>query len=1305
MATKNSLLSSIIILLMLLVIPTAGHTVSDVFDYTFSDGRILSLRYSFSGEDIELEQKTESQAYYKGWIEKGGTFTASATISGSDGYAIRMGCKFYDKHRRKIDEKYDGGSNNYSCSFTMPEDAVEAECYIESVGCLAEIHYRVISESTSTIIDDDDGDGDGDDEEEEDEDDEDDEEGDDYEEDNDAEEEAGIKDYIIPISVGVLLLGGGAVVANNQRKKKKKDKKKDKKKKDDEDNQSDQLEMRLHKAFGDTLIQGGNSEYVYACIIRHPTNGAKYVDNELTSRIQISAGDQYMAVEEKGVVNGWKSAIVQAPENQEPPEEGIVKFRLASAEASYTNNIHFRIMKSGILFAQENLTLPARYEKEVRLPFVAVGMNDGSAKVKITITEEKGGAETKDYSVKVEWNATNKVYEAVIKDLCQNEKDDEGVPGNFIGYKINIEATNDKKRTVKGDLPLYRYYMGLVLNINPEVHCYLEEHNPMRHELVQTPIIRNGKEYVPAENKCLLKLYDWDEEKHAIYVIDPEPVDLKFTLKELDEIGGIQGAYQDIFSSSHMQAGLEMALPGMIGMAGISDLVVDAHNTVISERQAQQQKHIEQQKMIEGLGLSLQARWNSAGEGHMYYILSCRKGMLKAPNRFNTVVEVTALHNGQTYTYKRVVQLMSQPRRSKSDPSYDYALKRDKEIMEELFKIEKAIQLAGLSIRLAPLVAFIDLQHDYYKADFGYDEENFNNICKTYAAVMDREAQEANEAAKEPEGLFNITMDWIMRIDRNLHDMQSTMHDVVLVDKVPLLGWSIRLDVVWRVSFGLGTFGMSEMAFMLIEIPAEMKKYVDRGGDSAWGAFYVGAKIATEAYIMEAYAAAKMLGAKAIAKGVGKGAKGMWQMTKGVTRGGMKELGKETWNVMAKEVVTGVKGWALAQTSWNKGMLENSAQEYAKKMMDNLRGNPNSRLSAAERVAQRQAMRNIENLQTITEMCNINPTKANLQLKNKIVLECQADKMTMALMKNDKLLANNRLLKGVNFQATRAKFNHVMKSIYDEVDKNMLRDLSEASKVPIEKIKIMRTSSSNGSDLLVGKTTTFDRDVTYYYVKDGKVYYFDQTLTEQLYAKNFRNTIVKRTTGSVPEIIDLSQLTPQELTRWKALEAQRGYDILKLYDQTPLEDIFGHAESYGVDVQRLVNPTLRGEDLLDPHKVAKTMMEKGQSRFNDAHKLWAKADGMPEGLARDRMYCRAIGEMREGCRQQVKVFDILCDRDRIRNVFTVVPEDLRKAVELMRTLSETPSATLSKVEEGLGKLGFTMESVTKATYELCIKIG
>lgn len=1291
------------LLLLLAMLLVATNVVADEYSRSITGGRQIediNYTYRISGGKIKLEQKGDSYADYKGFIEEGGDISISASfLFKNEGARIDIYCKFYDKHRREIGLDGTNGYGSVSFSFALPEDAVEAECTIQFAACgRADIHYRVEHDSNSSeqggLVG-------GDDDEEDDEDeDEDDEDYEDYEEDNDAEEEAGIKDYIIPIAIGVLILGGGAVVANNQRKKKKKDKKKDKK--DDEEKQPDQLEMRLHKDFGDTLIQGGDSEYVYACIIRHPKDGGEYVDDELTSRIQISAGDNYMAVEEQGVINGWKYAIVQAPENQDPPEEGIVRFRLASAEASYTNNIHFHIVKSGILFAQENLTLPARHEKEVRLPFVAVGMNDGTANIKITITEEHGGAETKDYSVRVEWNATNRVYEAVIKDLCQNEKDNEGVPGNFIPYKINIEATNDKKRTVKGELPLYRYYMGLVLQMKPEVNCFLEEHDPMRHELVQVPVIRDGREFVPAENQCALKLYDWNEEKHELYIIDPEPVDLKFTLKELDDIGGIQSAYQDIYNKAQIQAGLDMMLPGMIdmgGIAGVGKLVTDAHDDVFNAQQAEQQKRIEQQKMIDGLGLSLQARWNSAGEGHLYYILSCCKGVLKAPNRFNAMLEITALHNGQIYTYKRVVKLMSQPRRPKSGPESGNALKRDREIMEELWKIENAIKYAGLSIRLSPLVAFIGLQHDYYDAEFGYDEDNFKAICKTYVAVMDRESQEAHEAAKEPEGLFNITMDWVMRLDRNLNDMQRCMHEIVLVENLPIVNASLRLDVVWRVSLGIGTMGASEMAIMAIQIPAEMKKYVDRGGDSAVEAFFVGAQIATEAYIMEAVAAGKILVAKTAVKGLGTVGKGL------VSRAGMKQLGKETWDVMSKEVVTGVKGWALAQTSWHKGLLEKSAQTYAKGMMNRLRGNPGSRLSAAERIAQRQAMRNIEDLQTITEMCRANPTTANLQLKNKIVLACQADKNTMILMKNEKLLADNPLLKGVNFQATRAQFNHVMRSIYDEVDKNMLRELSEASKVPMERIKILRTSSSNSTDLLLGKNTTFDRDVTYYYVENGKVKYFDQALTEQLYANNFRNVILKRTTGSTPAKIDLSHLTPKELARWKELEAQRGYNILKYYDQTPLEDILRHPESYGTDVQRLVDPTLHGEDLVNPHKVAKTMMEKGQSRFREAKALWAKADSMPEGLARDKMYCRAIGEMKEGCRQQVKVFDILCSRDRTRNVVTVVPQDLRKAVELMRTMQESSKATLSKLEEGLAQQNFTMESVTKSTYQLCIDIG
>jgi hypothetical protein len=80
------------------------------------------------------------------------------------------------------------------------------------------------------------------------------------------------------------------------------------------------------------------------------------------------------------MVNGWKTAYVAAPacEEGEPPEESIVQFQIASAEASYTNHLHFKVVNPEVKFGQENLTLPARYEKQVDLPFDVIGINDGT---------------------------------------------------------------------------------------------------------------------------------------------------------------------------------------------------------------------------------------------------------------------------------------------------------------------------------------------------------------------------------------------------------------------------------------------------------------------------------------------------------------------------------------------------------------------------------------------------------------------------------------------------------------------------------------------------------------------------------------------------------------------------------------------------------------------------------------------------------------------------------------------------------------------------------------------------------------
>ena len=327
-------------------------------------------------------------------------------------------------------------------------------------------------------------------------------------EDHDASDEKGSTKYLIPGIIGSVLIGGGAAAAALTGKKKdEEDGGGDEGEGEEPEQEPDWLEMEIYKDFGNTLIVGDAAETVYACIIRHSANGdAEWGDEALTQRITISSVDNYLYVEERGMVNGCNTAYVAAPacEEGEPPKEAIVQFQIASAEASYTNHLHFKILKQEIKFAQENLTLPARYDKEVRLPFVVVGMNDGTAHIKVTITDENN-AETKDYSVgaAVDWNAERRVYEVAIRDCCLDEKEDKGIPGNYVSYKINIEESNDKGTVIKGELPLYRYYMGLVLQMefDGDVHCYFEEYDPST-----TTMVTTSRSVPMASSTCLLRM-------------------------------------------------------------------------------------------------------------------------------------------------------------------------------------------------------------------------------------------------------------------------------------------------------------------------------------------------------------------------------------------------------------------------------------------------------------------------------------------------------------------------------------------------------------------------------------------------------------------------------------------------------------------------------------------------------------------------------------------------------------------------------------------------------------------------------
>lgn len=1069
-------------------------------------------------------------------------------------------------------------------------------------------------------------------------------------------------------------------------------------------------QMRIYKDFGDTLLAGDQPKIIFARIVRIPPGGGEYTDPMLTQMLQITPGDQYMQVRPAGMHGEWMSAWIaapQLPEGMPLPEEGVVSFFVGNEVGSFTNRLHFTISPGEIRFRQDNLTLPARYEKEVKLPFIVVGMNDGTAILKATVTDDKG--KEGDYTIRTEWDAKKQCYHAVIRDTVTDPKKDEGIAGNYLGYTINIEASKSgSRRVIKGSLPLYRYYMGLVMRMTGNIHCYLEEYNPMHHDSDSDLRVRmeDGKEYTPAQQECFLKLYDYNEEKHELYVIDPKPKSVRWTVKEIAD-GGAQKILSDLMGNETLQMGLQGALAAT-GMGSVATLVSKAHEEVLGERelklQLQHQRLMDFQKQLDSLGLQFTARWQTAGEGYIYYVLRCAKSVLVAPNRFDAEMEITAEHKGKTYSFKRMVHLLSQPKREFDNLADEQAaLQRDDEITDRLYEIEGGVMAAGLNKQMAPMLYFVRLQLDFYHADYGYDPKNIKAIKECYQHAMQRKAGEDSAEAAEANRIDNLkwyNLEWWLQRSYEGHDLLHSMH------------WTAR------VGFAVASFGYTELVF---NIPYEMRKHVMEGDgtENVLSTFKVGALEAVEAYALE------MLVGGAIGAGKALGKAG-WQATKIGAKGGMQALkaGAKTslkaggqvlkesmgesvralGNTLKAEVNTGLKTWAKKQV-WMDTKIGQACAAKAKALIDSLKGSAGkAKWNAAEKMAEKMAMENIEHLQTALELVKFGGhTAENLRLRDYYIMKCHADKIAMKFLKDDKLLKGNPLLKGVDFNIMRGRMNKVLWDIYQATDQRVIEALAKDVGISANMIKVQNASSSKIGQLMTGNTVTFDRDITYYYMKDGVPQYFDQRFTEQLYAKHFREVVNARILP--PGAAFNSKLaTPESLKELAKHEARLAEEAKRLYDQTVIEDILNHPESYGDDLGRMIDPLLHPEDLKNPAKVAEAVLHKGVSRFDYADVLWAQGETTRGILKKQIFQARSVSEMMEGCRQMVKVFDLVSSRDAVRHLFSKIPNNLREAIEVLR-LMDGANVRLSEVEMALTKLGFSFRSLAKEVSETVLKVG
>lgn len=1041
-----------------------------------------------------------------------------------------------------------------------------------------------------------------------------------HKEDNEASEQGGSKKYTIPLLIGSVLVGGAAAL--RKLRKKKASKGEDGKQKDEEeedDEVPDQLQMELYKNFGDTLVVGDAAEQVSACIIRKPKDGPEYVDERLTRQIEIAADDDYLSVQNAGMVNGWKSAYVSAPvlPGGGAPEEGVVRFRLASGEASYTNRIHFKVAQGLIVFGQDNLTMPAMYDEWMRVPFLISGISeddlDGAPTIKV-IGKERG--EEFDYMSQVEWNEELQLYQAAIGDIWKDEEQlQQFQPGDFLTYYIDAEAKSKHGLTVKGRLPLYRFYMGLALQMEgSDVGCYFEEYDPVHHICPGNFIAKmDDKEVTPAYTRVWLKLYTWDEKLHRVISVDPAP-------KEDDELR-----------------------------------VVAVHES--------------QQHQVDELGLQLLAMTSTTGAP--YYILQCRHGVLNAPNRINAQLQMKAAVGEQTLVFRRNVHLLSQPRPVQQGATAlaDWQ-KEQNRIRDLLEKIDREILAQGLEDRLAPLVQYIQLQLDAYYQDpsFGFDRRNVKAIQKTYHSVLEGEQGDANQHTLVAcDNLQEVCWEYFKCMRTTVSDMGTFQ----------------------KLFVSVATFGLFDVATCTIEVIGEMKDYVDQGGDSVLGLFYVGAKKVTKKYLTDKALEIGRSGLKNFVKSGGD-IKNTWNLTKADVK-----------NMVLKEI-SSVKQFGQRSNGAKDAEARNAqADKKADELLKEAKKNPaaNSKYGDdAVKYGRQRAQKNLDELQkSINEFKN-NPSDANLMRRNEAIIRCQQDKQTMMMLKGQSNIetvaaANN----GVNFGECRKVLNNHLDKVYKATDNRVRQRLAKQMGMKPDDVKIFGATSSDKAKLLSGKSVTFDRDVTYYYIDKttGKVTYFPQHMTESIYAQEFTQVAQLGTsTGTTGFMFNITN------------DASR--EFAKKMDQTVVEDVLHHSESYGIDLQKMLDKALQGQKLTNPEKVAEAVLYKGQERFYIADKLMKAAKEATDGQEALDLEASAISELIEGCRQQVKVFKLLDARDIARlcaNGTSKIAPVLREGIAVLEKLAVKGTTDVKSAETALSALGYTFEEVTKEMYRTVLNIG
>lgn len=998
----------------------------------------------------------------------------------------------------------------------------------------------------------------------------------------DADKDSGETSFTIPEAVATAIIGGAAIAVgasigastgssgSNSG---------DSGSSDDEEKKKSRYEMRIQKDFGDT-IPIGNTVILYARIVEITPDGVEKNRNDLSAKISISS-PSYLLVSGESMAGDYKAAYIEAPANvADIPLEATVAFKFADQSGSFTNNVVFKIDEQKIVFGQENLTLPAGYKKTERLPFGVFGMGD-NADVSAVIIREDG------YSVKVEKGEEEGLYYALIKEINKTEKE----AGDYDSYTLEVTAKSGNQ-SISESLPIYRFYMGLRLDIN-SIGCYAEEYKASKHHSKKFLFTTLGKQYVPAESNAALTLYDWDIEEHKIIEIAPVVTDFKIEALEK-----------------------------------------------------------ENEQLLEKLAIQCEVL-NEVVGGNRGMIFRCCKGALDAPSRFLAKIIMSATYDDEEIiTVEKEVLMRSQPYREyKSTEDALSIYKEDKHITERLQYIKESIYSLNYINNLFPLVKFIDVILQGYDDVFGYDDDQIETVKEIWSGFVEGSFKGANAEAE------TVTF-----ADELKLFIQSFFETAESVEQ--------SLGFMGRFALGVATLGCSHVVFTSLDVAKNMKAYVDNDGDSALEAFRIGAKIVTVNYLTEkamGYTASKAMKTKTAAT-----------IKKKVVKVKDKAIEK------AKSYSTAATGKNSRQVITDSVNAGKQAANKANKALETGRGIRKTaeqiELDNSLRAGREFAKEQVENLQAAAWQFELNPTAANRKLLNDLTIKVQESKLAMYALQD---------YSNAGLDSARKAFNQTLNNFYNGADKIAKDKLASLTGIPTNKIQILNASSSSNKLMMAGKKTTMDRDWTAYYQNSkGEYVYFDQRLTEAVYNDSFYEA-----TFSV-----------------KSADASIAKRFAKKTDQTVIEDILGHKESYGGDLTKMLDRSQHSIALNDRVKVRNTVAYKGKEWFAESEKMMVEARKIPETWKRELALAEAQSYKMEGYRQITKQFDNCVNPRDIARRGGVEPskisDKIRVGVEMCRhQIKPNSEILLTDLENSLTKLGYSADGFADALGDAAFDIG